>query len=154
MKKQLGFTLIEVMIVVVIVAILAAVAIPSYQDSVRKTRRADAKEALTSAAALQERYFFTHNTYAATHGTLGIATDSTEGYYTIIFADPDNMKGSNKVECEVGTSVYPCFKLVASPKVSGAQASDTQCNQLTVTHSGKRQAFASDGTTDTTDSCW
>jgi prepilin-type N-terminal cleavage/methylation domain-containing protein len=45
MKNQNGFTLIEVMIVVVIVAILAAIAIPSYQDSIRKTRRADAKEA-------------------------------------------------------------------------------------------------------------
>ncbi len=52
-----GFTLIEVMVVVTIVGILAAIAYPSYQDIVRQTRRADALSALMDMMAKQERYF-------------------------------------------------------------------------------------------------
>lgn len=137
MKKQKGFTLIEVMIVVVIVAILAAVAIPSYQDSVRKTRRADAKEALTRIAALQERFFFTNNRYGdlkdlgltATDG-YNVQIDSQEGYYQI-----------RVIDC--GTT---CFQLQATPKASGPQAQDTGCAQFTLNHVGQKTATA--------DKCW
>jgi type IV pilus assembly protein PilE len=154
MKKTQGFTLIEIMIVVVIVAILAAVAVPSYQDSVRKTRRADAKEALTKAAAAQERYFFTHNQYAGTMAALGLSSTSTEGHYSIVFADPDN-KDSSQVQCKVGTSTYPCFRLTAVAATSGAQAGDTNCQTFVISHTGKKQAFAK-GTPvrETTDQCW
>ena len=60
MSKAKGFTLIELMIVVAVIAILASIAYPSYQDSVRKTRRADAKEVLLEGAQWMER-FFTEN---------------------------------------------------------------------------------------------
>lgn len=154
MKQAQGFTLIEVMIVVVIVAILAAVAFPSYQDSIRKTRRADAKEALTRAAAAQERYFFTHNQYAGTMAALGLQTTSVEGHYTIVFADPDNMDGTNKIQCKVGTSpAYPCFKLTAVAAVGGSQAKDVDCKTFAISQTGKKQAYAT-GTTDTTAKCW
>ncbi len=58
-----GFTLIEVMVVVVIVGILASIAYPSYQDIVRQTRRSDALSALMDMMAKQERYFTDFNTY-------------------------------------------------------------------------------------------
>lgn len=64
LKRQGGFTLMEVMITVVIVAILAAVAFPSYQDSMRKSRRADGKNALTQTTANLERFYAQNNTYA------------------------------------------------------------------------------------------
>lgn len=136
MKRTQGFTLIEVMIVVVIVAILAAVAIPSYQDSVRKTRRADAKEALTRIAALQERFFFTNNRYgtfedlglSSTTG-LNVQIDSQEGFYDIRLA---NCGGTN------------CFQLQATPK--GAQSQDSTCALFSLNHVGQKTA--------TSDKCW
>lgn len=61
--KAKGFTLIEVLIAVVIVGILASIAIPSYQDSVRKSRRADAQAGLLGLAQAMERHFTSNATY-------------------------------------------------------------------------------------------
>jgi type IV pilus assembly protein PilE len=87
-NPQRGVTLIELMVVVVVVAILAAVAIPSYTNSVQKSRRADAKSALTSAAQAMERWFTERNTYAgALLGTGGIySATSVNGFYALTFA--------------------------------------------------------------------
>ena len=56
-KHSAGFTLIELMIVVAIIAIIAAVAFPSYQEHVRKTRRADAQTALLELSQFMERHY-------------------------------------------------------------------------------------------------
>lgn len=58
-----GFTLIEVMIAVVVIGLLAAVAYPSYQDAIRKSRRADAKAALSELTQFMERIYTENNTY-------------------------------------------------------------------------------------------
>lgn len=63
LAKDPGFTLIELMIVVAIVAILAAIAYPSYQEQVRKSRRAQAKADLVEYMQLAERYHTVNNTY-------------------------------------------------------------------------------------------
>lgn len=131
--KQHGFTLIELMVVVVIVAILAAVAIPSYQNSIQKTRRADAKEALTRIAAMQERYFFTNNRYGDSD-QLGIGQNSQEGFYTIVLDNTDTT-----------------FRVRANPQ--GAQENDLECNLFTLNQVGQRSAQSSTNV-DTTDECW
>lgn len=64
LKRVLGFTLIELMIVVAVVAVLAAIAYPSYQDALRKSRRAQAKADLIEYAASAERFRTVNNTYA------------------------------------------------------------------------------------------
>ncbi len=76
MKKKLsGFTLIELMVTVVIIGILAAVAYPSYQDSVKQSRRAAAQVALVSLGNAMERVFTQNNTYkpGGANPTLGTA---------------------------------------------------------------------------------
>ncbi len=62
-RREVGFTLIELMITVAVVAILASVAIPSYQEQVRKSRRAQAKADLIEYAQLAERFHTVNNTY-------------------------------------------------------------------------------------------
>lgn len=71
--KNRGFTLIELMIAVAIVGILAAVALPSYRNSVLKSQRIDAKTALLDLASREERYFTTNNAYTIDPAKLGYA---------------------------------------------------------------------------------
>jgi type IV pilus assembly protein PilE len=63
LRRQLGLTLIELMVVVAIVGILAAVAYPSYQDSVRRSARADAQSDMAQIVQTAERFFTTNNRY-------------------------------------------------------------------------------------------
>lgn len=86
-KTNGGFTLIELMVVVVIVAILLGLAVPAYQDSIRKGRRTDARNALMAAQLVQEKYRGNNSSYGTTAQT-GLATTSESGYYTIAVVNP------------------------------------------------------------------
>ena len=132
MKINRGFTLVELMIVVAIVAILAAIGYPSYQNSVQKSRRADGRAALQEAAARQERMYTESNTYSSDVSKLVTNSDGTsspEGYYTISV----NLSCSRTVS---NTTYYSCFALTAT--ATGAQVSDTDCATLTLNHVGAK----------------
>jgi type IV pilus assembly protein PilE len=83
--RQRGFTMIEVVIVCAIVAILSAIALPSYLNAVQKSRRTDAKSAMIGAAGQMERYFTERGTFAtATLGSGGVyPSTSLNGYYVL-----------------------------------------------------------------------
>ncbi len=135
--KHSGFTLIELMIVIAIIAILASIAYPSYQDSVRKSRRADGKIALTRAAALQEKIYMDQNSYTSDITKVGGGA-SPDGYYTITVTGQDGCKTTVS-----GIDYYSCFTMTAT--AIGAQAGDTACTPLTLSNTGD---------TGTTSACW
>ena len=85
MRFQAGFTLIELMVTVVIIAILASVALPSYNGQVVKSRRTDVQRVLVSHAQSLERYFTTNGRYVTTVGgtTCGVANPATTTGYTL-----------------------------------------------------------------------
>ena len=86
-----GFTLIEIMIAVAVVALLAAIAYPSYQESILRSKRSEGKAALLKIMQLEERFYTVNNRYTDQLGelfgrsgaTVGSNDDSINGYYTI-----------------------------------------------------------------------
>lgn len=74
-NKSQGFTLIELMIVVAVIAILAAVALPSYKRYVLKSHRSSAITAVLDLASREARYYTTNNTYSSSLVTLGYGSD-------------------------------------------------------------------------------
>lgn len=135
-----GFTLTELMIVIVVIAVLASIAYPSYRDSVRKSRRADAKNALMDAVTRQEQFILDRATYTLNMTDLGYASDpaiSEEGWYSF-----DAAAGA------CGT-IARCFTLTATPRAGQPQASDTQCTSFLVASTGARTATGTLGA-----ECW
>lgn len=79
---QQGFSLMELLIAVAVVAVLASLAYPTYMDTVRKTRRAGAIEALQRIQLAQEKWR-ANNTSYGTLANIGIAATTAGGYYTL-----------------------------------------------------------------------
>ena len=129
---QKGFTLIELMIAVVIVALLVGVALPYYRDQVRRTKRAECEVVLLKAASMLERYHSANHAYVFTtevDNALRCPPDGGTATYTI----------TKKILATGG------FKLSATP--TGGQTGD-RCGTLTLDHTGDK------GSQLTTAECW
>ncbi len=85
--NQRGFTLVELMITCSIIAILSAIALPSFAGQVQKSRRADAYEALASVQQAQERHRSLNTQYAASLTELGHSARSSAGHYALSLSD-------------------------------------------------------------------
>lgn len=126
-RESKGFTLIELMIVVAIIGIIAAIALPSYRQYVERARATDAKGALVSLAAALEREHTQASTYA--NATLGDGTDATD-----IFPDEAPLDGSTKYyNLKIESASDTSFEIEAVPK--NGQGGNT----FTLLSTGERQ---------------
>lgn len=130
-RTQLGVTLIELMIVVAVVAILAAIAYPSYRNQIIKSHRAEAKTELLEIQVAQEKYFLQNNQYGSLVD-LGLSTGADyltpNGYYKISFT-------------EQSATAY-----TVKATGQGSQADDATCGDFTISSTGVK--------TPTTSGCW
>jgi type IV pilus assembly protein PilE len=132
--RQKGFTIIELMIVVVIVGVLMMVALPAYQDSLQKGRRADGMAALMDAAGRQEKFMLDRSTYTIDMTDLGYATNpyiSSEQHYSI-----------SATACDDGV-ITNCYELTAEPAPGSVQLKDKKCTSLILNSNGTKSATGS-----------
>ena len=122
-----GFTLIELMITVAIVAIIAAIAVPMYGEQMKKTRRADAYACLMDGSQHQEDFFYQNNTYTTNLANLGLGAAPVscgEGNYTLSAA--------------TGASGNIATSYLLTATRAGTQAQDTKCGDLTLGSTGAK----------------
>jgi len=132
-RRARGFTLIEMMVVVAIIAIITAAVLPMFEHYLQEGRRADAMAVLSSDQQILNSCYA--QTYSYTSSSCApIATTSPEGFYTV---QP--------------TLSAQAYTLVATPV--GDQVNDTTCAQFSVDNTGTRAAQSAGGT-DTTATCW
>jgi type IV pilus assembly protein PilE len=150
-SRLAGFTLIELMIVVVIIAILASISVPAYTSSVRKSRRTEAKTALADLAAREERYFATQNLYSASPAALqygaGAWPVSIGNYYSISSVTVTQAAPS------ATTTIPGTYTLQITPTVGSPQLSDTACQTFQMDQTGKQTSLDNTGA-DSTAICW
>jgi type IV pilus assembly protein PilE len=130
--RPTGFTLIELLIVVAIVGILAAIAVPSYFQYIKQSQRADAKTALLQDVQFLERNFTEANSYSkqsdgTTDVTLPTPPSSVTDHYTI-----------------TSTLTASTFSITATP------SSDPDCGVLSIDHLGQKTVTGSAGVAQ----CW
>jgi len=130
-KKATGFTIIELMITVAIVAIIAAIALPSYQNYIMKSRRTDGLTALADLRLAQEKFRSNCPHYAASVGASQVCaansansvlegdTESTEAFYTISMSSPSNTE----------------FIITATGQ--NGQENDTGCESISIDETGE-----------------
>jgi type IV pilus assembly protein PilE len=155
-RRNRGFTLVELIVAMVIVATLAAIAIPSYSLYVLKSHRTEAKSALMDAASLEERFFSTTNLYTGNPLQLGYGVATMNfpvgsGSYYLIQSITVNPPVPPTPAIPGGTPAN--FLITAVPNPATMQINDTNCWTWTISSTGQQTAL-SQGGTDNTASCW
>ena len=135
--KSNGFTLIELMIVIIILSVLIGVAIPAYKNYAQKARRSDAKAGITSMKLEQEKWRANNISYTSTLDDLGFTTaTSPDGYYDLSITAS-------------GTNTYTVQ--AAAPNTS-VQYDDTNCRSFTSDESDIQVSKNSSNNNST--NCW
>ncbi len=150
LRRQRGFTLIELMIAIAIIGILMRIAYPAYFNAVKKSRRSDAKTALTDLAQREERYLATANNYTDSAPLLGYSsgTVTASAPMSVMSGSTSFYKMSVTFTGASSTSA-PAFTATATRQ--GSQTTDTQCGDLSLDNFGRQTV--SNATSAAAD-CW
>jgi type IV pilus assembly protein PilE len=143
-KRAAGFGLIEIIIAVAIVALLATVVLPNYQDSVMKTKRTAARGALMDVVSRQEQYFLNNKAYAGSLAALGLA----DPYY--IDATAENVAATDDTrvyQISLDATTSTSYAVVATALLQ--QAKDG-CGNFTLASNGSRSVSG----TQSSNVCW
>lgn len=132
-RTQRGFTLVELMVVITVVSLLAMIALPGYQNSVRKSRRTDARIALTELAQTLERCQTQFGRYDDSACAVASPQDSADHRYSV-------------------TVVRDATSYTLSATAQGVQADDLVCRSFSLNQLGERSAVDSSGVA--TGTCW
>lgn len=141
-----GFTLIEAILALLVFAILAGIAYPSYTESVRAGRRAEGRAALFMLMQQQERYYSRHNSYIAFSFS---STDEDEKRFKW-FSGPSAKSSAYEIQAEAceNDTIRDCVQLTAIPGTGNVDSryEDPICGRLGLTSTGFKHAKRSD--------CW
>lgn len=140
LSRNKGFTLIELMIVLAIIGILAAISYPSYQESTAKTRRANVQAELLGLSSALERYYSQNNHYSnaanggndigAPAGTLYAVDPQVATFYAVTISSAGGSTAND-------TDTAQTFIVSAVPETGSAMAGD-RCGTMTVSSAGVR----------------
>lgn len=145
MRKQHGFTLIELMIALVVIAILAAIGYPSYTEYVNRGKRAEGKGALMRAAQQMERFYSVNNCYPSGTANCGNAGSSSAA---LAAAGTSAFSGDSAAASAYNLSVTTtpqAFTLTATPTFT-----DAKCGNLTLANTGAKGKTG----TESVQNCW
>ncbi|MFZ2293483.1 MAG: type IV pilin protein [Polaromonas sp.] len=128
MNKRIssGFTLIELMIVVAIVAILASIAYPAYSNSILKGRRAEGRTALAELMQQQERYMTQNNAYYAFSNAAGTTTPASVPFKTFSGDTPAKTAYYLSASACPSSTISECVQVSATPVKSDPEAGTLQ----------------------------
>jgi len=143
MRSQRGFTLIELMIVVAIVGILAAVAVTSYRSHVIKSNRAAAESFMLQAANREEQLMLDMRQYGPVANNANFPNTPTAASPGINLAVPDTVSRFYDISIATATATYTITAIPTGSQLVG----DTTCGTLTLDQTGAKTAAASSG-------CW
>ena len=144
-NRTRGFTLLEVMIVVVIVGVLAAIALPAYQSQVRKSNRSAAQQFMQDVALREQQIMMDQRGYVPVTDTAYFGNKPSDSNSGVGLAAPSSTTGKYTfVVTRDNTTTPPSYTNTAT--AVGSQDKDASLNKMSLDHLGQRKTYTSGGT--------